>query len=349
MKKQIAFLGEPWYGSMVRLESFMMSNPEYDYSFINANLEMNKKNMQGEPDHPFEFTPNHFFKSRFFHDFDPSEFDLILTLNDKFFDKVLTANNSSCPNLTDKLILSEATSRFGFDKIETENFNDSDIVFVKPIIGAGQYAFDNLCYKKFQYDHIKNEINAERHIVQHFINSPLFTFVSSIININGQIEIMDVSQAYHTFDYKDVSLNCHLESKSHELELYTENIELTKEFLTFTGFTSLPGIYMCQFTTQQGQLSVIDFNVRTGPISDFVTLNNLYTARVQNNFSFIVENKPIKRDVKYPDFRCYLEKNGKILSPLVKNPDFENRKRLIENKTSGLIRNDYETYLEIKY
>lgn len=346
MKKRIAFFGEPWHGSMQRFDAFMRSNPQYEYSFINANKSMNQNYFDSGQIHPFELVPSHPFESKFFYDFNPSEYDVILTLNDKFFDKVLAAYGSSCPNLVDKNILEQANKDFGFKVIQSSDFEDNQMVFVKPRIGAGQYAIDDLSYKKFRYGEIKDRLNLSIHKVQEFLPSPLFTFVSTLVDHGGNIEFMDVTQAYHLFDYKDVSLNCLLESKSNQVEKFAEQISLAKEFIKFVKLDTIPGIYMCQFTTDF--LNIIDFNVRSGPIADYVTFNDLYTHKIHNNFSFIVEDRPVNQELRYPRYRCYLEDmNGTIICPLVQKPDFVNRRLLYENKTSGLIRSDYHTYLEI--
>lgn len=347
MTKRIAFLGEPWHGAMCRLESFMKVHPEYEYSFVNANVQMNQNFEQTGYRHPFEHVPKNHFESKFYYvDFKSQEYDLVLTLNDKFFDKVLLANNSTCPNLTDKKILNQFTADFGFRPIQTTDFQDDQEVFIKPIIGAGQFAFSNLDYKRFKYGKVKDLIDPKIHYVQEFLKSPLFTFVSMIVGKAGEIKVMDVSQAYHLFDYKGVSLNCYLESKSNQLSAFTENIEAAMEFIRFTRLDTVPGIYMTQFSTDF--LNIIDFNVRTGPIADYVTLHGLYEHKFQRNLPFIVGDAEFDERENTFRYRCYLEdKDGKILSPLIQDPDFENRLLIVENKTSGLIRNDYNTYLEI--
>lgn len=348
MKKKIAFLGEPWHGAMIRLESFMKVNPQYDFSFVNCNEQMNQNNLKGFPDHPFEFQPTCTFTSSFFHNFNPDEYYSIFVLNDKFFDKLITVKKSKCLNLTNKKILEQEVERFGLGKIKSTNFDDDDIVFVKPILGAGQYAPDNISYRKFRYSDIKELLNPNFHIVQDYIDEPIVTFVNSIVSPDGEIDIIDVSQAYHSFDTKEQSLNCHLESKFSIIDQFAEHISITKEFLKSTNLISIPSVYMLQFARYYGNLIITDFNVRTGPIADIVTAYGYYKHKIQSNLSFMVESTPIVNDVVYPRFRCYLEKDGIVISPLIENRDFANRILLDGgNKTSGLIRSDYETYLEI--
>lgn len=331
MKKHIAFIGDPWAGSIRRLEAFVLMNPNYKFTFVNAiNLVNEKIKIPCE--------------SILYSEFDKNNYDLVLTLNDKHFDKILPNN---LPNVVDKSILNYQITNFGLPHFENLGFEDNDLVFIKPIIGAGQYTTDSISYRKHYYKDIKNQVEPY-HLVQEFIDSPIVYFVTYVCN-GRSVEFIDVTEAYHLVDNKGISLNTHLESKIHVKERYQYLIDLGKSFIHFISYNTVPGIYMTQFMRSiNGKFYLNDFNVRTGPASDYATTMGIFNHRIHSMIPFIIGDKSFKKITDPPvRYRCYLEKDGVPLSPYVQNINFNARVLCIENKQSGLIRDDYESYLEI--
>ena len=126
------------------------------------------------------------------------------------------------------------------------------------------------------------------------------------------------------------------------------SIDELRGFLAFIGYDKMKCIFNVQFLVNNSKFYIMDFNTRTGPISCQLELYCLMDPRVYKLVPFLagdktaeecVGNKPIER------YRNYAEFQGKTVTSRV---FYKNPKRVIvsENKTSGIVRNDYEVYIE---
>lgn len=342
--KKIAFLGEPWTGAIVRATAFIKTNPDYEYTFVLASFESTEVEWQD--------TLPSFVKIISKNNFEYDNYDLVLPLNDRHFQSILDNHSSvKMPNMVDKTQLNDAIYKFGqLTSFKSSNFSDNDIVFIKPRIGAGQYTTDSISYRIHRYGDIKLHPQlTSLHTIQNFVDCPIVVSVTVGSNGLGDLGLIDVTEAHHGIDRLGKNINMHLVSMYGMHEKYQDFVDISEKFLKFINYDSIPGIFMLQFMTDvDGQRYLNDFNVRTGPAQDVMTKLGFLVCRTHRVLPFIAKDSDYKSlDLEHPRWRCYLENNRVPLSNRVKNIDYTNRKLVSENKTSGLIRSDYQSYIEL--
>lgn len=338
--KKIAFIGEPQAGTVRRFDSFIKLSPDYEYTFVRY-----MSWVDGVYDyHPVQSI--NYFNVIDRPQFNPSDFDLVMVGNDKFFSDLIAIYSPLCYDVTNKRILNQLVERTNNNAIKVSGFLDNETVFVKPKKGSGQYSDDEYGYRCHKFKDIKH-LSANNYVIQQFFSNP--SIISLLYVCNGQeINFVDITDATYLFDETGKILNTHVESVIKNKEQYQKYIDASERFIKSCGYVDIPGVYMPQFMTDNDQIYLIDFNVRTGPATDAQTYYGFIDHSVHKMIPFIIGDKTFD-EVYTPHipYRCYLERDGHIISPRVKNPDMINRILLSsDSKTSGLIRNDYNTYLE---
>jgi hypothetical protein len=350
--KKILFFGLPLSGTIIRANAFIKSNPQYEYTFcdmfgINDKYEI--ETIFGEEIAEIRKTMK--YTEIYKLNECPDIFDLVLALNDKFFQRVLDYHWVYYPNLVDKRVLNDVVGKVeGLTPFKTDGFSDDEIVFIKPRIGAGQHtdASDNISYKKHFYGHIKH-LDLTHFAIQEFLYTPMVISVTLVSN-GSEFRLVNFAEAYYATDENGKSLNTHVESRMRKIQgmkWAQKYIDLAKALLHEAHYDEIPGIFMVQFMREYDKIYVNDVNVRSSPAVDIAAQLGLINNRVHNTLGFMIGDNDLEDSTDISDYRCYLETHdGKILSPLVENPDKENRYLLRENKQSGIIRNDYFTFME---
>lgn len=342
--RKVAFLGDPWSGTIHRACAFASQNLDIDFTFVNMPVWINDNFQYFEIKN--ELLCN--IKLIKFESFDHTEFDLVLNLNDKHFEKILSYYAPSLKNLFNKNELNLALKSFGFDFLQTENFKLDDIVFVKPVFGSGQYCppTDKFSYRVHSFKHVKH-LNTKFFTIQEFINNPSIISVLFVSNGND-VEFLDVTDATYLFNENGKSLNTGVESRYNNKELYVTYINDARKLIYDVGYNNVKGIFMVQFLTDEktGRKIICDFNMRTGPAADEVTINKLLRLQVHNTIKFMLGDARFADiNVQPVQYRCYLEQNNKPLAN-IRNINYDERILIVGEKDSGLIRSDYETYIE---
>jgi hypothetical protein len=341
-KKTVAFLGDPWVGSVRRFEAFISQTDLSQYRLIYVLMPVNGRY------HKLEYYPvGYDYELRQHCDFSSQDVDLLITLNDKHWQHILDHYAPDAPNLVDKTVLNNCLCQAGLDYLQTGGFQPNDWVFVKPRLGAGQYTTTDFCYRKLPYDQVTRlNLDQDIYAIQEYIDCPRVistTFVSDGRNL----EFIDVTQAYHMTDHAGANLNTHLETHVHMQEKYVTQIALARQFITHMNYVRIPGIYMTQFIQDHRGTYLMDFNVRTGPGQDRMTVERFIVHRIHAMIPFMMGDRPSSDFARTPElWRIYQERDGQPVSPLVADPDRQNRMLVVDNKTSGLIRSDYNTFVE---
>lgn len=337
--KKIALIADPWVGSMKRAEAFIKENSNKSFTIF-------KINSDGKDDLSLQHTPKGKYELKKIVDYDQNEFDLVLVMNDKHFHFVLEKYLPFAKNMVDKASLNESLKSFGDGFLKSSGFTPDDVVFVKPRVGAGQYATDELNYKPHKFKDLQVDMRGQ--VVQEFVDSPVVVSVTLVGN-GKTLEFIDVTEAHHLVDNAGRSLNSFLKSVINEKSRYEKYISLAFAFTKFIDYDTIPGVFMLQFLTRpDGSICCNDFNVRTGPVSDYMTLLG-FTHRIHRMIPFMLGDEPFNNvNFAHQRYQCYLEEKDQespISDRVVRsvNP----RYRLVEEKTSGIIRNDYDSFLEI--
>jgi hypothetical protein len=374
-KKKIAFIGDPWIGAIKRLSAFIkLSPPNYEFTFINAEEGMNDNLLNGRSNETIITPPlPKNVKSLFLSEFIFDDYDLVLPLNDKhFFKTVSPLRKKRLPgDLTNKITLNLIVERFSSPSpgpLSTIPINPTvGPVFVKPIVGAGQYTTDSLSYRRHDSIHIvtkdhPEEYNPNIHLIQEYFptENTKINFVTFVSNGEHTLELIDFTEATHILGGGDSktgkNINIHLESKLIEQGRRGNSyIQLAEDFIRFAQYDTIPGIFMLQFMTvtdghnsSSKRVFLNDFNVRSGPAADHATVNGIFNHRIHSMIPFMLNDVEGGGET-YPHirYRCYLTD---LITDIPLDPTIQqtnNRVLCVEDTQSGLIRNDYHTYIEI--
>jgi hypothetical protein len=345
-RKIIACMGDPWSSAVKRFEAFARNTDPQHYSFVYVLMPV----VWGPEPHyvDLDYTPDDLcFELVRYGDYDWDDPDLVMALNDKHWQRVLNHYDPTRPNLADKCVLNQCLRESGHDYLQTDNFDPEAWVFVKPRQGAGQYTTVDFAYRPVQYKQLASlNINPDQYTVQEYIDCPLVTNLTFVCN-GHDLALADLTKAYHMTDRKGGNLNSHLESYWYDRHNHEDYIVRARDFIKDVGYNTVPGIYMTQYINDHRGTYLIDFNVRTGPVQDRMTVENFLISRYHRMIPFMCRDKTFDQCYfETPGWRAYLEDETGILSPRIKNPDYDNRILVSDNKTSGIIRNDYKTYIE---
>lgn len=342
--RKVAFLGDPWSGTVKRAKAFASQNLDIKFTFVNMPVWINDHYEYYQIDSDF---PDNIREIRF-DVFSHNEYDLVLNLNDKHFDKILSVYAPELKNLFNKSELNSVLKNNNFEYLKSDNFELEDTVFVKPIFGSGQYCppHDRFSYRVHQYKSVKH-VNGNFFTIQEYINNP--SIISVLFVSNGKsVEFLDITDAIYLFDAQGKSLNTGVESKHHIKDRYEIYISESRRLIDVAGYNKIKGVFMIQFLTdhKSGRKIICDFNMRTGPAADEVTINNVAKLQVHNSIKFMLgEIDFADIDIKPARYRCYLEIDGKVLANF-DNIKYNSRILVDGEKGSGLIRSEYKTYIE---
>ena len=145
------------------------------------------------------------------------------------------------------------------------------------------------------------------------------------------------------------SLVVYGESLIHQIDEYRMQCDKIITFLKIHGYDKIKGIFSLQFlhtSENSSEWYLHDFNSRTGPFTVELQLSGLIDPRIYRMMKCMVGDMPLSGiNENAQRFRHYTEDNGKILSSLNIIPSPE-RLMLRANKRSGMIRNDYQVFIE---
>ena len=336
--KKVAYIGSNQTGSFKRAEAFIKNSEGYEHTYVLF------QDSLLPPVYWLEY-PN--FKFIHSSRFKFSDYDLVLHMNDNLFDLVLKNSDADLPNMADKAVLDQKAKEFGFPTFKTEGFDDEDFVVVKPSISSGSYSPSHECYSKQKFKDVKKFVNDPEYVIQEYVDTSC-VIMFSIVSNGKDLYDCDIVEYEYLPDHNGKFFSAYMESKADLIPQYREQIDKLRSFLSFIGYDKLKCIFNVQFLVNNGKFYIMDFNTRTGPISCQLELHGLMDPRVYKLVPFLagdktaeecVGNKPIER------YRNYAEFQGKTVTSRV---FYKNPKRVLvsENKTSGIVRNDYEVYIE---
>lgn len=334
LDNKIALIGDPWVGSVRRAKTFIQESPlNIDFTFVNMVEECNLE---------LELPGNIRVIGK--SEYNKCDFDNVLVMNDKHFQYAIDFYNPTLPNMVDKHVLADKSAEFGFG-----NFNDlTDKVFIKPRLGAGQYSSNDFCYKIFSNDDIPLDAYNPDIVIHRYVDCEVIISVTLVCDGNT-IEFIDVTEANHLKDANEKNINTHLISKIEHSEQYQEFIGNAINFIKYIQYDKIPGVYMLQFMQDASGVYLNDFNIRSGPVADYMTELG-YVHRIHRMIPYMFCGSQFK-DCNIPHlvYQCYLKDKITKQAPskrVVDRPAILST-HISDNKTSGLIRNDYISILEI--
>lgn len=335
--KKICYVGDNNEGALRRAFAFICANPEYEHYYVC--IGPHKQLHYAIPCNVFYLDEAHV---------NYSLFDLVLNVTDKTFTTILNIAGIT-RNLTNKQELSETALEFGFNVPATSNFADLDTVFVKPVMSSGAYAVEDFCYRPIKFEEIKKlGLDPTKYLIQQFIDSR-FTLQFSVISDGNTLQIYDIILLEFDRDRLGKSLVVYGESLIHQIDEYRMQCDKIITFLKIHGYDKIKGIFSLQFlhtSENSSEWYLHDFNSRTGPFTVELQLSGLIDPRIYRMMKCMVGDMPLSGiNENAQRFRHYTEDNGKILSSLNIIPSPE-RLMLRANKRSGMIRNDYQVFIE---
>lgn len=364
--KKVAYFGYSYVsGALKRARAYVQHNPEFEHTYVTVDdFILNS--------HWFKTTEKEqiFFNERNIpfvraQDVKSSDFDIVVLMSDKAFQEYIEfTGKTGIKNVCDKEILTREAQAFGFSVPKTSGFTTNDFIIIKPKLSSGGHAEETFCYRKIRYhDNFKffNSENRENYLVQEFIDTDRviqFNFVIGKLGVtpNGvfDFQFSSVDGGKVTPVYM-VSYPTAEKFVSYVEEYSLSSIkalqEMSMRFLISQGYGELPGFYTVQFLPFAGKFYIHDINLRIGPGAVEAGLRHLFDSNLFSNLKTMLGIAKLE-DLPHDDnlaYAFYLEKNGERLIHTAKKfeEDYVNRIRCTENKNSGFIRSDYETYLQI--
>lgn len=332
---KICYVGDNNEGALKRCQAFVKANPQYEHFYALIGPHKQKH-------HTIPYAVTHIDESEFKY----SDYDLVLNVNDKTFFILAEQTEPQIPNFADKKTLSKFAKQFGFNVPKDEGFQDSDLVFVKPTLSSGGYSEEKFCYKKIEFGAVKVASSNDKYLIQQYIPSDL-TLQFSVVSNGKEAHIYDIILLEFKTDTAGKAMVVYGESDYHKFSsLYQDQCKRVLEFIKFSGYDKVKGIFTLQFLDPGKGWYLHDFNTRTGPFTVELELAGYLDPRIYKMLPFIVGAKTYD-EVKQPirKYLHYTEDNGKILSCQSFTPS-QNRLRLTSNKKSGMIRNDYQIFIE---
>ena len=336
--KKVAYIGANQTGSFKRAEAFIKNGLGYEHTYVI---------FSENPETPAEWLNYPNTKIIQAPQFKYEDYDLVLHMNDKLFDMILEKSGKDLPNMADKDALAQKAREFGLDTFKVDNFSDEDNVIVKPRISSGSYSERSDCYSKQKFKDVKHLFGHPGFVIQEYHETSK-VIMFSIVSSGEELFNCDVVEYEYLPDHHGKFFSAYMESQAHLIPHYKEQIDKLRAFIKFIGYDKIKSIFNVQFLVEGDKFYIMDFNTRTGPISCQLELHGLMDTRVYKLVPFMVgdktlqeciSNKPLER------YRSYAELNGETLTKKVfyKNPS---RVRVVEKKSSGAIRDDYEVYVE---
>jgi hypothetical protein len=332
---KICYVGDNNEGALKRCQAFIKVNPQYEHFYALIGPHKQKH-------HTIPYDITHIDETEFRY----SDYDLVLNMNDKTFFILAEQIEPRIPNFTDKKTLSEFAKQFGFNVPKDENFQDCDLVFVKPTLSSGGYSEEKFCYRKIDFGAVKAFASNDKYLIQQYIPSDL-TLQFGVVSNGKEAHIYDIILLEFKTDLVGKTMVVYGESDYNKFSsLYPEQCKRVLEFIKVSGYDRVKGIFTLQFLDPGNGWYLHDFNTRTGPFTVELELNNFINTRIYKMLPFIAGKKTFN-DVNQniENYRHYTEDNGRILSDVRIFPS-SNRLHVVSNKRSGMIRNDYQVFIE---
>ena len=332
---KVCYVGDNNAGALKRCQAFIKANPQYEHFYALIGPHKQKH-------HTIPYGVTYIDESEFRH----SDFDLVLNMNDKTFFILAEQTDPQIPNFADKKTLSKFAKQFGFNVPKDEGFQDSETVFVKPTLSSGGYSEEKFCYRKIDFRDVKDISGNDKYLIQQYIPSDL-TLQFCVVSNGKEAHIYDIILLEFKTDRDGKIMVVYGESNLNKFgELYRDHAEKVLEFIEFSGYNKVKGIFTLQFLDPGNGWYLHDFNTRTGPFTVELELNSYLNPRIYGMLPFIAGDKPFDEVTQHVEnFRHYTEDNGQILSSryFTTSP---NRLLAVSNKRSGMIRNDYQVFIE---
>lgn len=355
--KKIAYLGNNSRNCLRRFEAYFKNTDKSKFKFSYIVLEhhhlYHEDGSYKQFEYEFDMTGIRvIYENKFVYE----DYDLIMIGSDKLFRYV--TQKLGIKNINDKLVLAQLSERYdiAFPKtlnVNCTSFNDDDLVFVKPKVSSGSYSPDDFGYKKLTYSQVKDKIN-DSYIVQEFTDST-DSLVMSFVSDGTSLFFIDACE--YTCQYNEqgkmvsVGTDGTKEAYSKIVSLYSSFIEKVFAMLFRIEYNAIPGFYNVQAAVINGVPYLYDINLRTGPVSVEIELNELAKIEYYQFVEHYVGDKefeiepysipPTKSVAEY----CWLTSiNGKFLSTELANKieQYKNTKQvnkeiqLSDNKGSGI-------------
>lgn len=354
--KKIAYLGFSYVsGTMKRASAYAKANPEFSHTF----LAIDDYIKQPIFDFGCDVTVARLSQTT-------NDFDLVLPMSDKSFDAYLKYRGiRNVMNVCNKLILNDACKRLGIVTPKTEGFLPDDDVIAKPLLSSGGYSEDPFCYKRVKYKEIFELLpfSKERLLVQEFIDSDQVIQFNLLCDgkkiIPAGVTDFQFDTGYgvtanplYNFSYPNIEKFAeHVNDFSDKVSVLQGLLDDAIRLFTEQKYATLPGFYQFQYIHKDGKFYANDANLRLGPGNVEASLANLFPTNPCEHLKFMlgmISAEETQRDENLA-YTFYTESNGVRLTKPEKLlvEDRENRIRCIEKKSSGFLRDDCETYIQL--
>ncbi len=342
---KIAYIGNSQYTSLRIAELYVRTYPEYEHTYVLCPLWHN------DPIYPLKYKlPYDNVNYILFDDYRRENYDLVINVNDKYFDERIKHQKLDLKNLADKSVLSNTLIRFGkFDTIKNFGFTEKDWVIMKPIRSSGSYSQNPLCYKKLRYEQVIPFKDDHEYIIQEYIES--INTVSLHICIGSEFHLCDIRQ--QEFIPFEPLGNKHLFAFADNIEVLSsveiDLINKTKDFFEFTGYNQLKGFYFLQFIKLGNTYYLNDFNTRMNPVNTEGFLNNLIDSPSVKMLPYVLGLKSIEEclsDISNFRFKAYTCYQGKPITSRVSDIS-PNAIKISRPEESAVFQNLIDVYYEL--
>ena len=350
---KIAFLVLNQKDQVRRCEAFIKNSLEHEYTIVFL-----KEEWEIRIGKKFELSYEiPIGNVRYIHaeEFKNEDYDLVLPNSDKVIDFLISCRYHGLINANNKRTFQEKVNTFGkFDFLRTnltDQFNNDELVMMKPSISSGGYSSNPLCYNQRRFEEVKEFSEDSEFLIQEFV--PSFDILLLSFACNGKDFVLyDVveqefrpSSAGNIFT-SYIQSNLGLKDQVEVKELISKTIE----FSDFIGYKNFVGFFGVQFLVKDGKFFPIDCNLRTGPVAMELEFRNIADTRMYKAIPFFFGDQKCKSYLEAPEdyqrYRCYAEVDGKPTTDRHFTPNLNGRVSISNDKTSGTFRSDFAMYIE---
>ncbi len=354
---KIAYIGNNYLSSYRRAEGYIKNYPDSIHHFFKIR-EWKDEDLETRYNIPYQNIEYFEFNSDFIKN---GNYDIILQMNDKFFHHKINLENVNVLNLIQKNILFDRAQIIidtYFNGLNVclpkqDNFDDTDIVFLKPIYSSGSYDVNDIGYRKYKFGEIKNN-NDNNYQITEFINSTELALLFFVSNGNGEVYCVDAGEQEYIIDDEGKPMLIYGESNLQNNIKYDLAKKFCLKLIKSEKYDMIKSFYSVQFIVKDNKFYLIDFNSRTGPASLEIELSNQLSSKVFNYLDFMVGNcsfeecqKNISNNAGFIYFAVNKNTGKKITLKHIENREsyiiFKN-----DNKKSGLCNNLVDVYAYAK-
>lgn len=349
---KIGYIGNNYLSSFRKVEAYAKCNPHHTHVFYKVK-EYDAEVMDDSYHIGYEN-----YSSKLFSEFNINDVDLVISINDRYFRKILEIYNLNINNLTHKNELQIAAEKFiiennpCFSNPKNTDFNDDDVVIVKPFNSSGTYDPNPIGYKTFTYSDIKDRVpalKAKNYIIQERIQSDEVILLHFISN-GDKIYCADIGEQQFIPDGDCRPFLAYTESGFLNKPEYAQLKQDCLNFLITEHYYSVVSHFTIQCVKKDNKYYIIDCNTRVGPSSVEVELLDIASAKFFNYLDFMLKNEEFENVVvsQNPGFVHFASRDSKILTDRFIDTSKKAKRFLSDNKKSGVNRSDIDIYAYAK-